>query len=1023
MSSEVFRFVTIRNLNGTSSELPAATFVIEESDLVGEVRRHRGSRDKLLKVISTYIESAAYAGTGESIDSRLKLFDVALAALPEDNFAKGARAIFERAFEGTPDLTEDEAFSMTRLRLGDSIVAASVVRTVPTEHRARLTRLAGVWCLARSLSKNEVPARSDYDRPTIALPPGIFPVPTQKPVTPGAPAPIVDGRAERERAVKSIEQMKAAVGEIVRVLRRGEISAAQPMSRRNRPPASKPMGFVLQANEALSESTNAVLNRVGLSGTIDATRAIDELEAAISTEAAIIHRAARDVRMIRVGSNMIPDRVLGLPETAALPKAARHPGPCSPPPIEPSTTDPGPITVPTGHGIAKTAIAELMIVEQNLARYELGEVAHIENVLQGETRERSNRVATTIEESLTLETEELEENEKDLSTAERFELQLETQQILLETANKQAGITISASYGPTVDATANASLNTTSSRQSSTRVASNFARETTARAASRVQKRRFERKSTKTVREFEERNLHRFEGATANISGVYRFVDKVYTAQVVNYGTRLMLEFIVPEPAAFWRYAQMHQPAADTAIPCPQPPGYCVEADGSFALLQPDDITPEEYLFWAGLYGAEGVEAPPSKTKIISQAKKGPDPIASAAPGSPKMSSDYAEIDIPEGYVPVKAIVNAYGETQVGDHKLMIQIQDKQFQYTEPWDDLLEIPLHQEATTRIPVSINSLRFHNYEVLFTVFCVLRDAKMQEWQLKTYFSIMNAYNAAKSRYENALEAARLSAGYTADFGRNPARNREVEATELKRSCISMMSGQHFDTFDAMTRRAGAHGYPEINLAEAEAEARFVRLFEHGLDWANLTYLFYPYFWTRKDQWPLLSQMSDNDPLFAQFLQAGSARVQVPVRLGFEFAILNYLSGVEIWDADGNLITMDETGTAPQLPMLQELKSRLSNEFEEGSGTLQVTQGSLEVTGTDTEFTKADERRRIRIGTVIYVIQSINDQMIRLDRDFEGESSQAAGYALGPRLVGEPWEVRVPTDLVKLDNLTFN
>jgi hypothetical protein len=354
---------------------------------------------------------------------------------------------------------------------------------------------------------------------------------------------------------------------------------------------------------------------------------------------------------------------------------------------------------------------------------------------------------------------------------------------------------------------------------------------------------------------------------------------------------------------------------------------------------------------------------------------------------------------------------------------MMIQVQEKQFQYSEPWDDLVELDLHQEATLKIPVSINTLRFYNYEALFTIFCVLRQGKLEEWQLKTFFAIMNAYQAAKSRYQSAVEAAQLSAAYAPDFGRNPANNRTIEVNELKRACITLMSGQHFETFDAMAREAGPHHYPEIKLAEAEAEARFVRLFEHGLDWANMTYVFYPYFWTRKDQWLMLSKLSDDDPLFAQFLQAGSARVQVPVRVGFQDTIVNYLAGNEIWDAEGNLINFDESGTAPEFPILQELKSRLSNQFEDGAGTLTVTQGDTNVIGSGTEFTDTDIRRRIRIGKAIYVIESRADQQLQLDRPFEAASATAAAYALGPRLVGEPWEVRIPTDLVKLDDFAIN
>lgn len=131
----------------------------------------------------------------------------------------------------------------------------------------------------------------------------------------------------------------------------------------------------------------------------------------------------------------------------------------------------------------------------------------------------------------------------------------------------------------------------------------------------------------------------------------------------------------------------------------------------------------------------------------------------------------------------------------------------------------------------------------------VFCVLRSEALKQWQLKTYLAIMKAYEATKSRYDNAVEAARLQAGFDQALGRNPAANREIERSELKRACISLASGQRFETFDAMTNDVAPYGYPEIDFAEARAEARFVELFEQCFEWNNMTYVFYPYFWSRK------------------------------------------------------------------------------------------------------------------------------------------------------------------------------
>jgi hypothetical protein len=161
---------------------------------------------------------------------------------------------------------------------------------------------------------------------------------------------------------------------------------------------------------------------------------------------------------------------------------------------------------------------------------------------------------TTMEQSILTETEASEEKTKDLTSAERFELQTEPQNVINENSSTEAGLTVNASYGPSIDATSNFNYTNSNSKQESNRASATFARDTTTRATSKIQKRTLERQFVKTVNIVEEINKHNFDNTrgTENISGVYRFVDKVYQAQIVNYGKRLMVEFIVPEPAAFF---------------------------------------------------------------------------------------------------------------------------------------------------------------------------------------------------------------------------------------------------------------------------------------------------------------------------------------------------------------------------------------------------------------------------------------------------------------------------------------
>jgi len=82
--------------------------------------------------------------------------------------------------------------------------------------------------------------------------------------------------------------------------------------------------------------------------------------------------------------------------------------------------------------------------------------------------------------------------------------------------------------------------------------------------------------------------------------------------------------------------------------------------------------------------------------------------------------------------------------------------------------------------------------------------------------------------------------------------------------------------------------------------------------------------------------------------------------------------------------------------------------------------VSKNSAIVNGNGTEFTAEDVNRRIVIGNGTYLIKSVQDaQTIALAAPYPGESDESLSYALGGKLVGPPWEVKLPTNLIKLDN----
>jgi hypothetical protein len=1043
MSSEIFRFVTVRPPQKIAPErTPAGIDLnVPESKLADQLRKQRtaGARKGMTDVAAKFIASPDFIDSSGKLDPKLAAFFAALASLPDAGFWTAARAALGQTVGvEAKAFVDGDVFGKAYAQVADSVVAAAVDNTIAVRVRTRLSdAIRGLWLIRRMAEETPV-TRAAFVNAALVMPAGIFPLPVADPSlkdqreakAKANQAALDTRRKHMADLAKDLADQRAAADELLGTFElTGAAPAANPVTARVAAGVTSvgPTGFMLPDSAAgtLSATTKSALGKVGLATSgIDVAKSVTVLEKRSTQLATQLYANTGDTGfLVRIGQNFFPQNALlgGLNVIDVGPMITRSPGPCAPV-VDTAIPDDG-VTVPTGQGDARVlGIADLMVLEQNLARYQLGDISHIENVLRSEVRSRKFTTKDSTQVTQLTETETTEDKEQDLSTDERFQLQTESQTVITQTASKDAGLTIHASYGPSVDATANYNASSSTSSQQSNQASSDYAREITSKAVQRVQTRNLTSRTVVTLHEAVEVNHHAFDNkqGAEDIVGVYRFIDKVYSAQIINYGKRLMLEFIVPEPAAFMRYAMTHKPMEAVTLIDPDPPGYCLGDAVTFQRLQASDITRDNYLYWASKYGAQDVTTPPPSVIIAQGAKKAPDQMP--AVGDRLLASDTFDVAIADGYLTQSAYVNIYGETQAGKHQLVFQLQEQQGFYIEPADDNHLYYLHLQPTPALTITINSVGFHNWEVLVTVFCTLSMEKFQDWQLKTFASIMNAYNDLKSAYDQAVREARLQAADTSGVsGTNPLTNLITQQTELKKGCISLMTGQRFDLFDAVNRNVAPYGYPEIDFTEAKAEGAYIATFEQSFEWNNMVYLFYPYFWGKKDDWPTLAQLSDPDPVFQQFLQAGAARVQVPVRPGFEAGVLTYLSTGVLWSADGTLVNSDDNEGDPQVfSIIDELRSQTGNNNVDGVGTVSVTQNSAQVVGDGTVFTDHDVNRRLIVGGFTCIIKSVaGPETITLTAPYAGETAQNVGYATGGKLVGQPWEVKVPTQLVKLDN----
>lgn len=541
-------------------------------------------------------------------------------------------------------------------------------------------------------------------------------------------------------------------------------------------------------------------------------------------------------------------------------------------------------------GITPLGVGDLLVVRQDIRRYETGEVAHVENVLKSEHMNRKHSRLRETEVTAVDETETTEESEKDLQSTERFELQREAQKTIEMQMSLDAGLAVSASYGP-VSVTAHADFALSQSTSEATRTASTYAKQVTEESVSRIRRRTRQERTRRTLERFEEVNEHGFEndGAeAANITGVYRWLDKYYRARLVNYGRRLMIEFIVPEPAAFFISQAEAKPLTGITLTKPAEPQVWGRK------LRPDDLSKYNYASWIAAYNVQDVESYPDEVVSVG---------AAFAEGSTDGTMlNYAKTSeklvVPDGYE-CEDVYGQFSWMGLSDKPHFAQC----YIAGQAWGSVTGTGLQ----SIVPISVKGW-FTGFHVNVVAVCRIKPETIAKWQVKTYEAIMNAYERQLADYNEQVAAAQIQAGVQI-AGSNPDSNRKIERDELKKGVLRMLTNdfaatrvggawRYNEQFDAMQANGGS-GWPEFDIDEAVTEGRMIQFFEQAFEWNNLTYRFYPYFWGRESGWRKTFPLSDPDPLFTDFLRAGSARVVVPAHESYDDVVLHYLATNEIWN----------------------------------------------------------------------------------------------------------------------------
>lgn len=591
--------------------------------------------------------------------------------------------------------------------------------------------------------------------------------------------------------------------------------------------------------------------------------------------------------------------------------------------------------IPTGYGIKRLGIADYRRVEQEVCCYVPGEVSHIENVMAREYKEKSTRRLRRQEDTLTTSKEKETEKLSDTTSTERFEMNQEVASILAQqnSAAFHSGMSSSA-YKVNFDVSADFAHNT--SKETSNIQALNEAQEVTERVLERVVQKVKEERVTKIIEEYEENSKHGYDNRKGDkhISGVYRWVDKIMRNKVINYGKRLMYEFMIPEPASFHN-AVMDAKKVSAEVEILEKPVDPRKA-GILAMKSFLDVKETTYSHWAALYNAE-VESMPEEHIHIDKT------FASSKPGSNESYENNSEIQIPEKYEALSAKLNfsaRYDRDNSQAHSVNISFAEYNLNAQEKRNDLRNDLTEKNLDTylanyplnnyrgKLNISYGILNYLAFSIGLSVKCQLTDEARKQWQLDTFNSIITAYEARLAEYNDKVTNAKAVQKERAKT--NPMFNRQVENIVLRKNCIEYLIGQaalgKTSLLQGSVPRDIRAKYDDPALESYSAKVKF---FEQAFEWDLMSYYFYPFYWANEKKWVDMYQIDEmDDATFKAFLESGMARVIVTVRPGFEEAVNWYMATGQVWNG-GQVPTMSD-----------ELFMSIVDELREQTGEVEET-----------------------------------------------------------------------------------
>ena len=578
-------------------------------------------------------------------------------------------------------------------------------------------------------------------------------------------------------------------------------------------------------------------------------------------------------------------------------------------------------------------------------RYEKGELVYSLPMLPGETVRLTHREWSRTETEYTklVATEMETATEEAISEKSELAQSSNTQQqhssafnTSVNSSYSGGGFSISASFG----------YNCNDSETSSRQVASKQAQEITKKATSRAKKDSKITFKVATAYELEDQQYREISNPLKRaVRYDFHRLMKKWRVDLYRYDIRLTYDIVIPEPGSYLLRKYVLLEAINDELAKPNP-----------FQLSPASIDPElgGPTSWQSLSDRYDVSLDPSPEAFYyTTAKK------TVTFSKSQGERDYLEITLPPEY--------EFYSWKGNDGFYFVNIFDNNGQPVG-WKGGKLDAMQSDNANRL----NAGAKHSNHIEWMYFCdwgyegtslvpeegasmtisvdvcgKLTERALREWQMQCYERLSDA---AKLQYENKqVRLKQIRDELLQELNREDALMlRKIEREEIMKGVLRWLFGPKFRFYPE--NQAGLQlpnlTLPKVDLENLDVAAledvaseyydpttssvkeayhtstlqygNLIKFLHQAIEWENINYVLYPYFWTKPDKarWDFKQSLYHNDYIHRSFLRAGAARVVLTIRPGFVKPFLSLMKGQfqgELPEGDIYLSVADELEAA--------------------------------------------------------------------------------------------------------------